>query len=85
MGCDPATLRFPKWPCFTILDPIRRAPELRSVTWPGLVGDVIVDDLHAQPAPTTALTYYAPILAERLETTPEQLRAVIEQFDCIVF
>ncbi len=26
MGCDPTTLRFPKWPCFTILDPIGRAP-----------------------------------------------------------
>src|SRR5688500_19043058 len=23
-GCDPATLRFPKWPCFTFLDPIGR-------------------------------------------------------------
>jgi hypothetical protein len=85
MGSDPATVRFPKWPCFTILDPIRRAPELRGVKWPGLVGDVIVDDLHTHPTPTRALTYYAPILAERLETTPEELRAVIEKFDCIVY
>ena len=85
MGSDPATIRFPKWPCFTILDPIGRAPELRSVKWPGLVGDVIVDDLHTHPAPTRALTYYAPILAERLDSTLEELRAVIEKFDCIVY
>ena len=28
IGCDPATIRFPRWPCFTLLDPIGRAPEL---------------------------------------------------------
>jgi len=85
MGSDPATIRFPKWPCFTILDPIGRAPELRSVQWPGLVGAVIMDELHTHPARTKALTYYAPILAERLEATPEEIRAIIEKFDCIVY
>ncbi|WP_257461920.1 hypothetical protein [Archangium lipolyticum] len=85
MGSDPSTIRFPKWPCFTILDPIGRAREMRSVKWPGLVGDVIVDDLHTHPPRTKALTYYAPILAERLEATLEELRAVIEKFDCIVY
>ncbi|ATB34034.1 hypothetical protein [Melittangium boletus] len=85
MGCDPTTLRLPKWPCFTILDPIRRAPELRGVTWPGLFGRVIVEELHTQPAPTRALTYHAPSVAKRMETTPEELRAVIEKFDCVVF
>jgi hypothetical protein len=85
MGSDPSTLRFPKWPCFTILDPIARASELRSVKWPGLVGDVIVDDLHTHPSPTKALTYYAPILAERLEASTEEIKAVIEQFDCILY
>ncbi|WNG43031.1 hypothetical protein F0U60_02185 [Archangium minus] len=84
MGSDPSTLRFPKWPCFTILDPIGRAPELRSVKWPGLVGDVIVDDLHTHPPQTRALTYYAPVLAERLEASLEEIRAVIEKFDCIL-
>jgi len=85
MGCNPATLRFPKWPYFTILDPIRRAAELREVKWPGLVGDVIMDELHTHPSPTKALTYSASILAERLETTIEDIRAVIEKFDCIVY
>ncbi|WNG21108.1 pentapeptide repeat-containing protein [Cystobacter fuscus] len=85
MGCDPSTLRFPKWPCFTILDPIRRAPELRRATWPGLVGDVVVEKLHKQPPRTMALTKHAPTLAKQLETTPEELKAVIEQFDCILF
>jgi hypothetical protein len=85
MGCDPATLRFPKWPCFTILDPIRRAPELRRVKWPGSFGDVTVENLHQQPSRTTALTLFAPAMAKRHETTEDELRAVIEQFDFILY
>jgi hypothetical protein len=84
-GCDINTLRLPKWPCFTFLDPIGRAPQLSSVKWPGSFGDIVVDNLHTHPVSTKALTYYAPSAAERFETTPEELRAVIEKFDCIVY
>ncbi|MET0405370.1 MAG: hypothetical protein ABW123_23340 [Cystobacter sp.] len=51
MGSDPSTLLFPKWSCFTLLEPIGRADELRSARGPGLVGDVIMNDLHTHPAP----------------------------------
>ncbi|AKJ06340.1 hypothetical protein ATI61_105670 [Archangium gephyra] len=85
MGCDPRTLRFPKWPCFTILDPIGRAPELLRVKWPGIFGDVTVANLHKQPRATTAVTLLAPAMAKRQDTTPEALKAVIEQFDFIVY
>jgi hypothetical protein len=85
MGCDPATIRFPRWPCFTILDPIARAPELRSVKWPDLFGRVVVQELHNEPPPTVAVSYHAPTVARQLETTPEELRAVIEKLDCIVY
>ena len=85
MGSDPRTLRFPKWPCFTILDPISRAPELLSVKWPGLFGEVVVANLHKRPPATRSLTEHAPSVAKRLETTPEELKAVIEQFDFIVY
>ncbi|QRN98393.1 pentapeptide repeat-containing protein [Archangium violaceum] len=85
MGCDPATLRFPRWPCFTILDPIGRAPELRGVKWPDLFGRVVVQDLHNEPPSTVAVSYHAPTVAKQLETTSEELRAVIEKLDCIVY
>ena len=84
-GCDINTLRFPKWPCFTFLDPIGRASELRSVKWPGRFGSVVVDELHTQPPRTTALTEHALTIAKQLDTNPEELRAVIEKFDCIVY
>jgi hypothetical protein len=85
MGCDPKTLKFPKWPCFTILDPLRRAAELCSVRWPGSLGAVTMAYLHTEPAATMALTLYAPVMAKRHETTPEEIRAAIERFDCIVY
>jgi hypothetical protein len=85
MGCDPATLRFPKWPCFTILDPVGRAAELRGIQWPGALGDILPDTLHKNPPTTRALTYYAPAAARLLECTPEELRAVIEKLDGIVY
>jgi hypothetical protein len=84
-GCDPRTLRFPKWPCFTFLDPIGRSRDLNGVTWPGRVGRIIVAHLHDEPPSTVALTYHAPAVARRFGGTPEELRAVIEKFDCIVY
>lgn len=86
MGGDPRGLRFPRWPCFTILDPVRRAPEmLLSAEWPGRFGLVVLKDVANDPPGTTALTYHAPSVAKRMDTTPEALRAVIEQFDFIVY
>jgi hypothetical protein len=84
-GCDPRTIQFPRWPCFTILDPIRHAPDLNSVRWPELFGGVIIENLPRHPPSTTALTYHAPSVAKRMETTEEELRAVIEKFDFIVY
>ncbi|WP_257460644.1 hypothetical protein [Archangium lipolyticum] len=85
MGSDPSTIRFPKWPCFTLLDPIRRARELNSVQWPGGFRPIVVEGQYRDPPCTTAVTLYAPTLAKRRETTEEAFRAVVEQFDCIVY
>ena len=82
-GCDTRTLRFPRWPCFTLLDPIGRSQELNSVTWPGRM-EIVMGILSTEPPSTVALTYHAPSLAKRFGTTPEELKAVIEKFDCIV-
>ncbi|MFY0582462.1 hypothetical protein ACN28S_56630 [Cystobacter fuscus] len=85
MGCDPATLRFPKWPCFTLLDPVQNSRVLRSATWPGRFGRIVIDDLANYPADTRALTFYAPAEAKYFDITPEALQDVIQQFDCILF
>jgi hypothetical protein len=85
MGCDPSTIRFPKWPCFTILDPIGRARELNSVLWPGSFRPVIVEGPYRDHPSTMAVVLYAPALAKRHETTEEAFRTVIETFDCILY
>jgi len=85
IGCDPRTLRFPRWPCFTILDPIGNSRELSRVQWPGRFGEVTVEDLINDPPSTVAETFFAPSYAQRYGTTPEAFKAVIEKFDCIVY
>jgi len=85
IGCDVRTLRFPRWPCFTFLEPIRHALELQRGQWPEWFRDVAVKNFHKHPAATMALTYHAPSAARFYETTERELRAAIEQFDCIVY
>ena len=57
-GCDIRTLRFPSWPCFTFLEPLRHAPTLNSVQWPGRFGHVIIEAFPEETPPSTrALTH----------------------------
>jgi uncharacterized protein YjbI with pentapeptide repeats len=84
-GCDMRTLRLPRWPCFTILDPLHTARELATVEWPGDIGSVTLEVLAEQPPSTVAVTWFAPAFAKNHGTTPEALKAVIEKFDCIIY
>jgi hypothetical protein len=83
-GCDVRTLRLPRWPCFTILEPVRRARELNRVQWPGRFGPVIVEGLSEEPPSASAVTFHAPSVAERQKTTAEELKSVLEKFDFIL-
>jgi hypothetical protein len=85
LACDVRTLRFPRWPCFTILDPVRRWRELRALPWPGLIGPVTVEGFAESPPSTVALTLCAPILAKRYGTTPEALKAIVENMDGVYY
>jgi hypothetical protein len=84
-GCDTRTLRFPPWPCFTILHPVRSASELATIEWPGNINSITLPILARQLPSTVAVTWYAPIFAKQSGTTPEELRGVLERFDCIVY
>jgi uncharacterized protein YjbI with pentapeptide repeats len=84
-GCDMRTLRLPRWPCFTLLEPHRHASALRGVQWPGTFGDVAVAYLHEHPESSVALSFHAPTAARFFKTTEEELKAAIERFDCFVY
>ncbi|WNG33081.1 hypothetical protein F0U61_05180 [Archangium violaceum] len=83
-GCDMRTMRLPRWPCFTIMDPRGHAAELGRLAWPGRFGRVVIEDFAEEPESVVALTYHAPSVAERLDTTAEELRAVLEGLACVV-
>jgi hypothetical protein len=82
-GCDPRTIRFPRWPCFTILDPVGRSRELLSAKWPG-ISELLAEGLDTDPPSTVAVTDHAPSRAKSWKTTEEELRAVLEKFDRIL-
>jgi uncharacterized protein YjbI with pentapeptide repeats len=84
-GCDMSTIRLPRWPCFTFLAPLGRSREFSRANWPEAFRVVIVEDVENEPPSTVAWTYHAPSVAKRLGTTAEELRAVIETLDGIVY
>lgn len=84
IGCDVSTLRFPSWPCFTLLDPVRRTPELKALPWPGDIASIEMD-FSEEPPTTVAVTYFAPALAKRSGAREEDIRAVLEKLDGVKF
>ena len=85
LGCDVATLRFPRWPCFTILHPYARHRELTKYPWPGDIGRIDAKFWAETPATTVAMTYWAPDLAKRSGTTPEAIKAVLEKLEGVSY
>ena len=80
VGCDVSTLKFPAWPCFTILDPVQRSRELAALQWPGQVG-IVARTFSKSPPSTAAITLSATKLAREFGTTEEDIRAVLDRLD----
>jgi hypothetical protein len=77
VGCDASTLRFPRWPHFTILEPYRRAREFASIPWPTEI-QAWFTTFHMDPKTTAASTYSATALAKEAGVSEEQIRALLE-------
>lgn len=84
-GCDANTLRFPRWPYFTILEPYRRAQELAALPWPGQLSHDMSGFAEWLPSTTSALTRSATTLAKQWGTTEEAIRAVLETLDGVIY
>jgi hypothetical protein len=83
IGCDPRTLQFPRWPCFTIVEPGRRKEELAAVRWPGRVGMMVSFD--SDPTNTAAVTFSADVLSKKYGATVDEIRAVVAALPDVVF
>ena len=82
-NCDMSTIRLPRWPCFTFMDPRGHAAELGRHEWPGRFG-ILIEGLAKNPEGTVAETWHAPTVAERLDTTVEELHAALERVPGVV-
>jgi hypothetical protein len=83
IDCDIRTLKFPSWPYFTLLDPIRRKSELLARQWPG-TAHLTMEALMMSPPQTVAATYSATVLAKRAGTTEDAIRAVLGTLDGVI-
>jgi hypothetical protein len=83
IDCDVSTLKFPSWPYFTLLDPLRRQEELLAAPWPG-TSRIMVQALMQSPPQTVAATDSATALARRSGTTEEAIRAVLDTLDGVI-
>jgi hypothetical protein len=77
VGCDATTLKFPRWPYFTILDPYRRLEEFASITWPRELRTWFTV-FHMFPETTAAVTYSATVLEKRTGVSEDRIRALLE-------
>jgi hypothetical protein len=83
-NCDMSTVRLPRWPCFTFMDPRGHAAELGRREWLGLFGQVVIKGLAEEPEGVVAVTWHAPTIAEKLDTTAEEFRPVLERLPSVV-
>ncbi|MDY7226205.1 pentapeptide repeat-containing protein [Hyalangium rubrum] len=84
IGCDVSTLKFPRWPWFTLLHPYKRARELAALPWPGQLS-VAMSGFTDIPATTEALTRSATVLAKQFETTEEAIKATLALLDDVIY
>lgn len=56
----------------------RRSAPPKPLDWPGLVGRATVEAVCESPVSTVAVTWYAPTVVEKMDTTVEELRAALE-------
>jgi hypothetical protein len=82
-SCKMETIELPRWPCFTVLYPLRRTDELLSANWPdefspwtGLWKKSLKE--------IVAITGYAPKLVKLFGSSEERLREVLEGLSGIV-
>lgn len=83
-SCDPLTLRLPSWPCFTLLDPLRRYRDWLAHPWPGNLGSTIIEIFSTDPPSTVAVTWSAALLAKHAGCSEDEIRAVLSRCEGIL-
>ncbi|HLL02418.1 MAG TPA: hypothetical protein VK539_17685 [Myxococcaceae bacterium] len=83
-GCDASTLRFPKWPYFTLLAPSRRSREIASIMWPREIRSWFTG-FGEHHETTAAITYSAVALAKEAGVSEDRIKALLEGHSEIIY
>ncbi len=84
VGCDASTLRFPRWPSFTILEPQRRWREFASILWPREIRSWFTS-AEDDPETTAAVTFSATALAKQANVPEERLRELLQGHSDVLY
>ncbi|HLL03156.1 MAG TPA: hypothetical protein VK539_21420 [Myxococcaceae bacterium] len=84
IGCDASTLKFPRWPYFTILEPYRRSREFASILWPREIRTWFsIFDGFVET--TAAVSFSATVLAKKAGVSEDRIRALLEGHSDILY
>ena len=84
VGCDASTLKFPRWPYFTILEPRQRHREFASITWPREIRSWFTS-ADMDPETTAAITFSATALAKQAGVSEDRIRALLEGHSDVLY
>jgi hypothetical protein len=84
VGCDASTLRFPRWPYFTLLEPYRRSREFAAMMWPREIRAWFTA-FDRYPETTAAMTYSAAALAKEAGVNEDRIKALLEGHSDILY
>ncbi|HEX9982629.1 MAG TPA: hypothetical protein VGF69_05165 [Thermoanaerobaculia bacterium] len=83
LNVDVSRIHFPRWPCFTIVDPAN-AGALREQPWPDSRYEVLVDITLTPARGTVAVSWHAPTLVKKMGGTEEELRRLLEPLPFVI-
>jgi len=83
ISCDMSTIKLPRWPCFTVLDPEAVREQALKLPWPGKTYR-IPEDWDEEPPGTVAVTDDARRICKSDGVTESELRAVVEQIPGVI-
>jgi hypothetical protein len=78
LNSDVQTIKFPPWPCFTIVNPGSHAERINAIQWPGKTR-TLAEVISSFEPETVAVTFFAKDAMLRYQVTEEELRKAISQ------
>lgn len=83
IDCDIESIKLPRWPCFSIINPHQQQTFLDAVAWPGKLKHWF-GGLSWSPEQTVAIVGYAPTLVKKFGGSQDELRSLLEPFDGVL-